>query len=186
MGRAKLWLPFQSSTFLGELIKAYRGLGCHRIIVVFSGDLEALTEYEAQAEFIRNPNPQDGPLSSIKLGLSLLPPTNPGYYIHPVDHPAVKDETLTALLEALKTDPKAIIKPIFDGRGGHPILLSSFWRNELLALPPSASLRTLLAAHADKLVKLSVADPAVLLNVNTPSDYNNLLKLYPSPDSSDS
>jgi molybdenum cofactor cytidylyltransferase len=179
MGRSKAALSFRGSTFLEHLVNTYRKLGVQRVIVVVNDDTKLPEASPPDAEFLVNPNFKEGPVTSIKIALSTLPPYWPGYFIHPVDHPVVTSATLKALYQEWGVNPYRAVKPIFDGHGGHPVLLGRGWSHLIQSLPTTSNLRELLHSHPGNVTGVSVTDPGVLLNVNDAVQYKQLLKLYP-------
>jgi CTP:molybdopterin cytidylyltransferase MocA len=87
--------------------------------------------------------------------------------------------TLLDLYRAWGGNPYRAVKPVFDGHGGHPLLLGRGWSHLIQRLPLTSTLRDLLHSHDDNVTALPVSDPGVLLNVNDPAQYKRLLKLYP-------
>jgi molybdenum cofactor cytidylyltransferase len=63
--------------------------------------------------------------------------------------------------------------PRFHGKKGHPLLLSRELTERILAAPPTATLREVLAEVPNLLVP--VEDSGVLQDVDTPGDYQGLL-----------
>ena len=179
MGQPKALLGFQGGTFLGHLIRVFRQAGCQPVMAVISPESELTGKDIHDVEVVQNPQPENGPISSVKLALSILSPHCPGYFLHPVDHPALSAETLLALLQIWDGNPIKAVKPVYEGRGGHPLLLGRGWTDRILQLPLKSNLRDLLHADPDNVFTQAVADPGVLLNVNDPADYARLLDLYP-------
>ena len=59
---------------------------------------------------------------------------------------------------------------------GHPILIDRVWWPELLALLETAALRDFIRAHADRIRYVVVETDDVLKDVDTPEEYNSLIK----------
>lgn len=85
------------------------------------------------------------------------------------DMPYIKVSTVAALVAAL-AGGAPLAAPVHAGRRGHPVGLARVWREELLGLGDDHGARELLAAHADRLVRIEVDDPGVLADVDTPAD----------------
>jgi len=172
MGHPKPLLPYGGSTFLDRVLDLYRRQGCAPLVVILS---EAFTgPLPPDAVPVINPAPERGMLSSLQEGLAALPRSCRGFFIHPVDHPAVASATLEALLTAWADHPESAVKPVYQGRGGHPLLLGTDWIPRLLEAPAEATLRRILEAHPRSLLRLEVEDSGVLVNVNCPDDYRRL------------
>ena len=179
MGQPKLSLPFLGGTFLSRLARVYHTVGCRPVIVVISEESGLAGPDVQDVTVVCNPHPENGPLSSVKLALRILSPRCPGFFLHPVDHPAVTEATILSLLQTWRMNPVQAVKPVYEGRGGHPLLLGRDWRDRILELPETSTLRELLRSYPDQIVVQPVADPGVLLNVNDPLEFQRLLNLYP-------
>lgn len=118
-----------------------------------------------------NPRPELGMLSSVQVGLRALPAgAVRGALIWPVDVPLVKTATVRLLIEAADTAPgrPRLVLPSHADRGGHPLWLPAALFTEALELPEGSTLRSLREGHP--VLRLVVADPAVLRDVDTPAD----------------
>jgi molybdenum cofactor cytidylyltransferase len=176
MGRPKALLKYQGRTFLEKLIRDYQQIGCRPIIVVLGRAADQIRGVlpESDVSIQINARPQDGPLSSLQIGLRALPDECRGAFFWPVDHPAVRVETLTRMAECWDFSSEKAVKPRFGGRGGHPVLLGRSWCNAVLDLPLSATVRDLIHSRADDVIDLEVYDPGILSNIDTPDEYQRL------------
>jgi CTP:molybdopterin cytidylyltransferase MocA len=97
----------------------------------------------------------------------------------PVDTPPAKPETTSKLLAALDADPELLAaRPSYHGRAGHPAAL----RGPALARyaePRPPPLRDHLKALGAACAYVEVADPSVLVDLNTPSDVMGVLRAMP-------
>jgi molybdenum cofactor cytidylyltransferase len=94
-----------------------------------------------------------------------------------VDHPAVKLATVRTLIEAIRDYPDRIAKPIYQGRGGHPIIIGRKWWDDILHisfhnLAASRStiptLRDVLARYPERIMSVDVDDSGILIDIDTP------------------
>ena len=111
--------------------------------------------------------PERGMLSSVQAGLGAIGGDAGDALIWPVDIPFVEPATVRALVMHGGT----IVVPVHNGRGGHPLRVARAHFAEIAALDPARGLKALLEAHAAEVVRLPVADPGVLVDVDTPDDY---------------
>lgn len=125
----------------------------------------------------------DGPLSSLQCGLRRALASAPelrGVLVLTVDRPHVKGTTIATLLATHDASPHAFIQPTYDGASGHPVVWPRAAVDSLLALPPTESPRTFLAAEsAPARLRVAVDDPAVLDNIDRPEAYQALLQRDP-------
>ena len=178
MGKPKALLAFQGMTFIEKIISDYKELECHPIVVVTGQHTNQIREVidTKNVKNVVNDHPERGPFSSLKVGLSVLTRACAGFFLAPVDHPAVKVTTLRSMLEAWEKNPDMALKPTFKERGGHPVLMGEEWITSIQYSPDSSNLRDLMRDKSRKVVTLSVSDPGVLMNVDTNNDYQKLLK----------
>ena len=176
MGSSKALLTIGTQTFLNKLIADYRVLGCRPILAVAGKHFRAIRESLTDSDvlLLRNPDPDRGAFSSLQLAVQNLPPACDGFFIHPVDHPAVNLKSLRHLLSAWFGEPRQAMKPTFEGRGGHPVLLGKDWIKRIASTPNSSNLRELLRRFEADVRLVPVTDEAILLNVNRPDDLEKI------------
>lgn len=106
-------------------------------------------------------------LSSLRLGFQENPDYS-HYLIFPVDFPYVRASTLQALAKASAAHPAAIIRPTYQGRSGHPIIIPATqdWHLEL----PQPGLAALIQHSGCDILNLELDDPGILRNINHPGD----------------
>ncbi len=99
--------------------------------------------------------------------------------VTPVDTPPARAETVAALLARLDADPALLAaRPVYKGRAGHPVALRRA-ALERYAAPDPPALRDHLRALGAALGDVDVADPAILVDINTPADVMGILRTLP-------
>ncbi len=183
MGKPKLLLPWRGTTLLGRLIGSLRQGGADRLVLVARPEDSALADWAADAgiDLTVNPDADRGMLSSIWCGLAALgaaavAQVAEALLVCPADHPAVRPETVAALLARLRAGALLAV-PTHEGRRGHPLAIAPRLVTEILDLDLAVGLRQLLERRADALAELPVDDPGVVLDIDTPEDYERLLGL---------
>lgn len=182
MGKPKAGLLHEGRTFLAHVVGALRAAGLDDLIVV-SGSahdavLAALPPGDG-ARVLRNPDPDRGQLSSLKLALTDLhgrEASRPDAAVMAlVDHPAVQPATVAQLVAAwADAQSAAIAVPMFAGRRGHPALFAARVWDDLLATPDALGARAVVHADASRLLEVPVDDPGVRIDVDTPEDFLRL------------
>ncbi len=174
MGQPKMILPWGESTVIGTVVSSLLLTDVHPIVVV-TGAAEmlvklALTSYPVR--FVHNPAYISGEmLSSLQRGLRCLPAACVAVLVVLGDQPQIEVETLRLLLTAHMNSSAGIIVPSYQRRRGHPWLVrGDFWQ-EILALSAPATLRDFLNAHDREIEYLAVDSASVLLDLDTPQDY---------------
>jgi molybdenum cofactor cytidylyltransferase len=176
MGRPKALLPFEGETFLDRLIGVFRQT-CGDVIVVLGHGGEAIRAgLKRDALFAWNPDPGRGQLSSMQCGLELLPPGTDAFVFTPVDYPAIRTTTVSGLMAALnRNDQVRLAIPRHEGRRGHPVACRSSLAAEFLNLAPGGQAREVVHRHADATCFVDVDDAGILLDIDDPQAYEQLL-----------
>ncbi len=94
----------------------------------------------------------------------------------PVDFPAITEEVVSALADRFEQGGEPIVVPRFEGRRGHPVCCGRGIVEELLALPVESEARAVIRAHEREIGYVEVADAGVLLDVDDPETYDNLVQ----------
>jgi CTP:molybdopterin cytidylyltransferase MocA len=192
MGRPKLLLPVGSRTVIRALLDSLEGMA-DRIFILVRDDDEPLRRELSQSSAVVVSVPNDPPemrdsvehlLEEVRNVAS--PMEGDGWLLVPADHPVVNRETLMILLREREEQPEAIHVPKHHGRRGHPTLFPWPLAAEVFALPPGHGVNELLKRPAIAVCEHAVDDPAVLWDLDTPEDYDRLVKTVgrmSSPDS---
>jgi len=90
-----------------------------------------------------------------------------------VDRPPVSAAILQTLRDAFETAEQNIwaVVPEFSGKHGHPYLAGREMMEAFLRVPPTSIARDIEHAHQKHIRYISVDDPLVVLNINTPEEY---------------
>jgi molybdenum cofactor cytidylyltransferase len=186
------WPPQAVGTGAGEtfLSAAIRLFSPHvdMVLVVAGKNAQDLAPivYANGASLVMNPDPERGQFSSLQAGLhEVLNRGRDAAIITLVDRPPVKLETVQIVQEtfeqAIQHSKWAVI-PEYQGKHGHPFLAGREMIEAFLRAPASSNAREVEHAHPEKIEYLSVSDPLVVGNVDTPEQYAALLApaLHPS------
>lgn len=173
MGRPKALLRWGGDTFLGRLVRVAgeAGVSPLRIVVGPAQAAIAKAHPELVPLLVFNPHPELGQLVSLRLGLAALPEGVDGVLVLLVDHPAVRAETLRALVRARRTHGAAIVVPVAGGRRGHPVLFGREVFAELERAPLEEGARAVVRRDPRRVLETEVEDPGIHLDVDTPADY---------------
>jgi molybdenum cofactor cytidylyltransferase len=181
MGRPKLLLPWGKETILEHLINQWRGLGASQVAIVCAAQ-DAVIPREldrigfATENRILNPTPQAGMFSSIQCA-ARWPGWKPALdHIAVVlgDQPHLRTKTLEALRDFAREHPHEVCQPGDRGQPHHPVVLPlAEFRRAGQAIAPD--LRSFL--QNCRVAICDVHDPGLTLDLDTPSDYEEALKL---------
>lgn len=175
MGEPKALLRTRDGRrYVEAIADSARAGGCDAVVVVLGPPHgERIRAALHGVTVAWNERPERGMLSSVQAGLGAIGAIgasggNAGdALIWPVDIPFVEPATVRALVMHGGT----MVVPVHNGRGGHPLRVARAHFAEIDGLDPARGLKALLEAHAAEVVRLPVADPGVLVDVDTPDDY---------------
>jgi len=113
--------------------------------------------------------------TSIVTGVTQLNDEIEAFFIHPVDIPLIKRESVKDLMAASPRLGKGIIYPSFLGERGHPPLINIKYRSAILDNKQGGGLKRLLALYEADAAELPLIDEAILMDMDTRADYEALL-----------
>ena len=88
------------------------------------------------------------------------------------DQPFIDSQTINHLIEAFGTHNKGIIIPIYQGRGGHPVIFAIKYKEELLRLKGDIGGREIIARHPNDILEVAVNCEGILIDIDTVESYN--------------
>ena len=184
MGAPKaLLLDPDGRPFVARLVRTFAGAGIHHVIVVTGSRHAAIAQALAtdrppvDAKLVRNPDPSLGQLSSLQTGLEAADkPDLEGVLMMLVDVPLVRPATIRQVIEAWTRKRAPVVRPAIGERHGHPVLFDRSLFDELRHAPLAGGAKTVVHAHAGELINVAVDDEGCLTDIDTPADYERLLK----------
>ena len=179
MGRPKALLPWRGTTLLAHQLDALLAGGADRVVVVLGHrpeDLQPIVQERSGVTGVINPAYAQGKTTSIKVGLSALGSPEPGtILLLNVDQPRSPD-TIRQLLRHHVESKGLITIPTCGGKGGHPIAVDSALLPELQGISEETlGIKSVVRAHQDATFRVEMAIAEVLLDLNTPEEYEEAL-----------
>jgi molybdenum cofactor cytidylyltransferase len=178
MGRPKLCLPWGKTTVLGHILAQWREAGAEKIVVVHgAGETPVTLELDRlgfpSGQRVATRAPERGMMGSVVTAAAraLHDVTLTHLVIALGDQPHLRAETLRELLRACETAPGKIVRVVFQNKPGHPLALPANVLAEL-SVTPSETLRDFLRLKEMEVCDLTCRDSGVLLDVDTPDDYD--------------
>ena len=169
----KAYLLYEGKTFLKKIVEEYYDAGVKNIIVVLNETFSIgewgnyITQINPKITIIKNPTPELGRFHSVKLGINKIQGLD-FCFIQNIDNPLVNNMVIKSLMES--GNPEGYTSPVFNGRSGHPVLISKKIIQHLNNLPDgNQNLRTVLSEFPKLEVEAKNSD--ILLNINTIDDY---------------
>lgn len=179
MGAPKAFLKWDDeNTFLEHIIFSYFNFGCKNICVVLNNETMNMVSLQRFLQiknitFIGNKFPERERFYSLKLGVNNLQKCN-AVFIHNVDNPFVKNEVLDKLI--INSGQRDVIKPVFQGKSGHPILIN---KNVISALHDyTGDIDNIKDFISNYLIfKCDVASSEILINIDDIEEYKKHFKI---------
>ncbi len=181
MGRPKALLDFRGRPFAVRILEALEALDVKSRVVVLGPDAARIRPSLATHDciIVENPDLAGEAIGSLRAALAALDAIRPsGVVAWPVDLPHVRVATLERLLEAYRRAGAPAVMPSFAERRGHPVIWDQALFPELLTSEAATrhGARAVLTAHEQEIVTVPVDDPAVIDDLNTPEDYERLVR----------
>jgi molybdenum cofactor cytidylyltransferase len=177
MGRDKALLPYHGKTFLEHILSTLREAGVRRSVVVLGHHADEIQRALGlrEVEVAVNRDYQRGQTSSLQAGLEALGQENiEGALLCLVDHPAVSAETFRALATAFAASRAPAVIPTYEGRRGHPVLISRELFGELARLDPGQGANGVIRKYRERTQLIEVKDPGVVADVDEPETFERL------------
>ncbi|MBY9000131.1 MAG: nucleotidyltransferase family protein [Candidatus Heimdallarchaeota archaeon] len=169
MGTPKGLLDYNGKPFLEHQINCLSDLGFSEIIVVLGKDKNLYLEKVPKLGEISiaiNHQPERGPFSSLQCGLRIVSESAPSsVFILPIDVPCPKKNVWEQMFDHLKKSSSRVSIPEFQGKKGHPVLLSEEFKNYLLTCKSDSRLD--FEIRKQKAIVVAVDDENITRNINT-------------------
>jgi len=173
-GMPKSLLTLNGQTLLTRQISALRSAGIHQIVVV-TGYFHRLIEAELKplhVDIIRNPHPEAGQQSSVRLGLGKLHAPFDFTFITLADQPLLCAEDFVALTTAFaQRQPGTEIRyPVVKGQRGNPVAISKKIVTAVLNADSSVTCRDFIAQHPELVDPYSTENEHFSIDIDTLED----------------
>src|SRR5947209_7126768 len=144
MGRPKAMLPLaDGDTFLTRVVRTLLDASVDDVVVVVGDRARVIVENFAESglrvRFVENPAYEDGQLTSLVAGLSVV--DRPGVaaaLVTLVDVPLISAATVRAVVERYRLTHASIVRPTSGARHGHPLLIDRSLFEALRRADPKA------------------------------------------------
>lgn len=180
MHQFKPLLKFGKVSMLEAVIRLFQGCGIQDILVV-TGYNHSLVEPIVQktgARAVFNQGFETGMLGSIQRGVAQVSRSSQGFFLLPVDIPAIRPSTILGVAKAFEKNLGSLIIPEFNQKPGHPPLIPARLIPEIIGMDSASNLGVLLLAQKQCLIRYPVHDRGILLDADTREAYGTLVQKY--------
>jgi len=169
MGLPKQLLEVHGTALVCHAVHAAQEGGCDPVCVVTGHAREAVEQALAplHPQFVYNPHWQLGIGTSIRLGLSALPPVS-AVVLLTCDQPAVTSAIIRALIQQHAQTRRPIVASHYAGTLGVPALFDHTCFPELLQLPDNQGAKSVIQSNPGRVT--SIDFPAGAMDLDSPED----------------
>jgi 4-nitrophenyl phosphatase len=182
-GKPKQLLHWDGTTLVARAADTALAAGLDPVLVVLGSHAEmvrsALEDRAVQP--VMNWRWSQGMSTSVQTGLAMLPPAVDAVVFLQCDQPLISAGLLLELVSRFEKEGAPIVRPSYRGQQGTPVLIGRRLFGELAAVRGDQGARPVIARHHEDVATVEVADPEVLADIDTPEDYERLLKRHGEP-----
>tara|TARA_B100001245_G_C22777239_1_gene375466 strand:+ start:123 stop:692 length:570 start_codon:yes stop_codon:yes gene_type:complete len=178
MGSLKALLPWGNSSLIEYQVRMLLNVPVQQLIVVLghkASEIQTSIDNFPDVKFVFNPKYKDGKTTSITKGFESLTKPIRDILILSVDQPRSLLTTRSIVKEHKKSHAPITV-PKHDGTGGHPIVLSASLMDEVFNISEKGhGLKAIVHKHARAINYLELQTSEILIDLNTPTDYEKSL-----------
>ncbi|HVO08281.1 MAG TPA: nucleotidyltransferase family protein [Burkholderiaceae bacterium] len=184
-GRPKALLELGGVPLVMRQLVALSGAGVDEVVVVLGHHADAVEAAVGQfpISIARNPSPDDGQASSVRIGLQALSPRLDAVIVALADQPLIDAQDIVALIGAFKKRGAAsMVVPrvrVDDGEAlpGNPVIFDAALRDEWLAGESDAACRKWRLAHPERVHWFDTDNRRYRLDIDTSEDLERFTTL---------
>jgi len=183
MGKPKLFLPLFNVPVIHYSVSLAVRQKLDPIIVVGGEHVQQLQleldEYKEKIAIIYNSEYEQGMSTSLKVGINAVNEKADGVFIFLADQPFVSNLVVEKLLKAYEENYEngmKIFRPRYADQVGHPILFDKSLFSKFHTLSGDEGGKRILKANEDKLVYVDFENAKLNFDIDTPQDYDSLIK----------
>src|SRR5262249_21821124 len=156
-GRPKALLELGGVPLIMRQLIALSGAGIDELVVVLGHHADAIEAAISQfpITIVRNPSPDDGQVSSVRIGLQALSPRLDAVMVALADQPLINEQDITALIGAFKKrgDASMVVPRVTTENAaalpGNPVIFEAALRDEWLEGSADVACRKWRVAHPE-------------------------------------
>jgi molybdenum cofactor cytidylyltransferase len=172
-GRPKSLLELGGVPLIRRQLIALSGAGVDELVVVLGHHADAIEAAvrEFPVTLVRNPSPDDGQASSVRIGLQALAGKLDGVIVALADQPLINAQDISALIGAFKKrGDAAMVVPRVHGEPGNPVIFEAALRDEWLNGDINAACRKWREANPDRVRWFDTENSRYRVDIDTDQD----------------
>ena len=181
MGRPKALLPIGSSgdTFFDRVTRTLLEAGIQDVIVVVGADADAIRAAARPRSGVRivdNPDYDEGQLTSLLAGLRAIDAAHTTAALMTlIDVPLVSAATVRTLIATQRERGALVVRPVSNGRHGHPVIFGRDLFGELQCADPAHGAQPVVRAHAADMIEVPIDDEGAFTDIDTREEYERFI-----------
>ena len=171
--RAKSLLEQDGTPLIRRIFTALNDAGIKSVVVVLGHHADAIEKAvrDLPVTQVRNPSPDDGPASSLRIGLQALAFDVDAVIIALADQPLITTTDIADLIEAFKSrGHRQMVVPRVADEPGNPIVVDAALRDEWLAGDVSATGQRWRNANPTRVRWFDTSNDHYCIDIDTPDD----------------
>ncbi len=152
--RPKSLLELGGVPLIRRQLIALSGAGVDEVVVVLGHYADRIEEAvkEFPVTLVRNPDPDTGQVSSLRVGLQALSVKLDAVLVALADQPLINSQDINDLIGAYKKRPQGtqVVQPTVDGLPSNPVMFSADVREQILSGDVNVGCRQWQSAHPDQ------------------------------------
>jgi molybdenum cofactor cytidylyltransferase len=172
-GRPKSLLELGGVPLIRRQLIALSGAGVDEVVVVLGHHAQAIEAVvcDFPVTLARNPSPDDGQPSSVRVGLAALAGKLDAVIVAQADQPLVNAQDISALIGAYKKRGEAsMVVPRVAGQPGNPVIFEAALRDEWLAGDVNAACRRWREQNPQRVHWFDTDTERFRIDIDTPED----------------
>ena len=181
MGRPKALLPIgpAGDTFFDRITRTLLDAGIDEVVVVVGADADAIragVRPRTGVRIVENPDYEQGQLTSLLAGWRAIDAAQPtAALVTLIDVPLVSAATVRILIAAQREHAASVVRPVSNGRHGHPVIFGHQLFAELERADPAYGAKPVVRAHAADMIEVPISDEGAFTDIDTPEDYERFI-----------
>jgi len=176
--RPKCLLELGGVPLIRRQLIALSGAGVDELVVVLGHHAELIEPVvrEFPVTIVHNPNPDEGQVSSLRVGLQALTGKIDTVLVALADQPLINAQDINDLIGAYKKRPPGteVVQPAVDGLPGNPVMFSQSVREQMLAGEARVGCKQWQSANPEAVHFWSTANSRYRVDVDSPEDIEAL------------
>lgn len=172
--RPKCLLELGGVPLIRRTLIALSGAGVDEVVVVLGHHAEQVSQSVESfpVTVIHNPRPDDGQVSSQRLGLAALTGKCDAVVMVLADQPLINSQDIAALIGAWKKRPQGVgvVYPEVRGERGNPVVFSADVRDQILAGEANAGCRQWQSKHPELVAPFATENRRYRVDIDTLED----------------